>query len=227
MSTLTSKSGPVTQLATLVEFVEEGSEVHDHTHAHTSSADIPGSLRVRNLQVTAVGGSFDNTMPSGLVSEDVTITEALDVVDDAFIRVQPNPDVDQSAVFIGFDQSTMTAKDTGVFVHRGKDVITINHQQGIRAPVHTIEAANIQSEYNVATNHDVNAGSIIKTPQLRTTRIKLYADGHTHLKIEAPIVLENGGINVSNVDSTTLTALSLNMKKATLLAETFTRQARA
>jgi len=115
----------------------------------------------------------------------------------------------------------MTANDTGVFVHRGKDVITINHEEGIRAPDHTIEAANMQSEYNVATNHDVNAANIIKAPQLRTTRIKLYADGHTHLKIEAPIVLENGGINVSNVDSATITSQNLNMKKGDLACRNF------
>ena len=150
------------------------------------------------------------------MAEDVTFTEMLDVIDDAFIRVQPNPDVHQSAVLIGFNPESMTTKDTGVFVHRGQDVITINHEEGIRAPQHTIEAANIQSEWNVATNHDVNAANIIKAPQLRTTRIKLYADGHTHLKIEAPIVLENGGLNVSNVDSTTLTAMNLNMKKGDL-----------
>ena len=177
----------------------ETEHVHSHhaavSHAHVVESDIPDDLGLKNVQVSQ-SGTFDAQLAvekPGLVAEDVTVTEMLDVIDDAFIRVQPNPDVHQSAVLIGFNPESMTANDTGVFVHRGKDVITINHEEGIRAPDHTIEAANMQSEYNVATNHDVNAANIIKAPQLRTTRIKLYADGHTHLKIEAPIVLENGG----------------------------------
>ena len=51
--------------------------------------------------------------------------------------------------------------------------------------------------------HDVNAGNTITAPQLRTTNIRR----HTRLKIEAPIVLEKGGINVSNLGGDTVHSL--------------------
>ena len=102
----------------------------------------------------------------------------------------------------------MSADQAGVFVYKGSsgsnDVIVMNNKVGIRAPEHTIEGANIVSEWNVATNHDVDVGGITKTPQLRTTHIKLYSDGHTQLKIDAPIHIRDGGLNVNNLDLKTL-----------------------
>ena len=83
-------------------------------------------------------------------------------------------------------------------------MITLNNDVGIRAPKHTIEGANFVSEYDVSTENDLNAGNITKTPHLRTSHIKLFADGHTVLKVDAPIWLRKGGLNVSNTDVKTL-----------------------
>ena len=186
----------------------------DDTHVHMSShasavhnhvlveSDIPENLAIKNLQVSSSPGSsnYNANLPSGIVCEDLHVSEVLNVVDDAYIRVQPDNDKFDSQVLIGFDPNTMTDKDTGVFIHRGKDVITLNNDVGIRAPKHTIEGANFVSEFNVDTQNDLIAGNITKTPHLRTSHIKLYADGHSVLKVDAPIWLRKGGLNVSNTN---------------------------
>ena len=144
MST-TTPNGPVIRIAKESVPVEESETEHvhshhaavSHTHANTgpvTEADIPDDLGLKNVQISQ-SGTYDAQLAvekPGLVAEDVTVTEMLDVIDDAFIRVQPNPDVHQSAVLIGFNPESMTANDTGVFVHRGKNVITINHRVSAR-----------------------------------------------------------------------------------------------
>ena len=207
----TTLGGPVILLANHPVTPEDNDHVHTAQHALVSHSHVSGTddLALKNLHVKP-DGQFDNVVKvsnPGIVSENVTVTEVLDVIHDAFLRVQPHANNHETAVLIGFDPNQMTDEDTGVFVHRGKDVITMNHRVGIRAPGHSIESANFQSERNVDAYHDVNAGNAITAPQLRTTNIRLYADGHTRLKIEAPIVLEKGGINVSNLGGDTIHSL--------------------
>ena len=146
-------------IATFRTLITPESDEHAHTaqhaqvdHSHAGGgggaiveADIPEDLGLKNLQVS-FAGTYDGAMPAGFVTESATVTEKLDLIDDAFMRVQPTVNVHATAVLVGFDPLSMTDKDTGVFVHRGEDVITMNHQVGIRAPGHPVEAATFQSE---------------------------------------------------------------------------------
>ena len=82
-------------------------------------------------------------------------------------------------MLVGFDPLSMTDKDTGVFVHRGEDVITMNHQVGIRAPGHPVEAATFQSEWNMNAQRDVSAGNLLKAPEIKTSRIQKFTDSQS------------------------------------------------
>ena len=42
-------------------------------------------------------------MPAGIVTEFATVTGKLDVIDDAYINVQPDPDKHETSVLVGFD----------------------------------------------------------------------------------------------------------------------------
>ena len=151
------------------------------------------------------------------MTESATVTEKLDLIDDAFMRVQPSVNVHETAVLVGFDPLTMTENDTGVFVHRGADVLTVNHEVGIRAPGHPVEAATFQSEWNMNAQHDVSAGNLVKSPEVRTSRIQKFTDGHTHITVTAPLTLENGGLNASTRDSATISAKGLDMAKGDII----------
>ena len=222
MSTIATPGGDFIHIAAQYRLASEDSD-HSHSttviHSH-SNTDIPDNLFAKNLQVSNENSNFDSSLPLGLVVEDVTITEKLDLIDDAFIRVQPAEE-ENTSVLIGYNPVNMSADQAGVFVYKGSsgsnDVIVMNNKVGIRAPEHTIEGANIVSEWNVATNHDVDVGSITKTPQLRTTHIKLYSDGHTKLKIDAPIHIRDGGLNVSNMNADIYKAKGIDLKKGDIV----------
>ena len=208
MSTLLQYGGTVVNIGALHIPIKGEDDTHVHTSSHASAvhnhalveSDIPENLAIKNLQVSDSQTNYNANLPGGLVCEALHVSEVLNVVDDAYIRVMPDNDQFDSQVLIGFDPNTMTDKDTGVFIHRGEDVITLNNDVGIRAPKHTIEGANFVSEFNVDTQNDLIAGNITKTPHLRTSHIKLYADGHSELKVDAPIWIRKGGLNVSNTN---------------------------
>ena len=224
MSTIATPGGDYIHVAAQYRLETEDSE---HTHSTTvlhshGNADIPENLFAKNLQVSVENSSFDSSLPAGLVVESATVTENLDLIDDAFLRVQPDEE-EKTSILIGFDPENMSEEQAGVFVYKGgggtgaNDVIVINNKAGIRAPEHTIEGANFVSEWDVSTNHDVDVGSITKTPQLRTTHIKLYADGHTKLKIDAPILIRGGGINVSNMSTDIYKAKGIDLNKGDIV----------
>ena len=195
-------------------------EDSEHTHSTTvlhshGNTDIPDDLFVKNLQVSIENSSFDSSLPTGLVAESATVTENLDLIDDAFLRVQPEEE-EKPSVLIGYDPDNMSGEQAGLFVYKGRgdteasDVIVVNTKVGIQAREHTIEGGNIVSLFDVSADHDVDVGSITKTPQLRTSHIKMYADGHTKLKIDAPVLLRGGGINANNMDISSLAEISIS-----------------
>ena len=209
-----------TAAKTLPKQPENEEHAHNAIHApvqHTHiNVDVPDDLRVMNLQVSAVEGDYDDTLPGGLVADVIYVSEALNVVDQAFIRVDPDTDILDTSVIIGYDPNTMKEKDTGVYIHRDRDVITLNSEVGIRAPGHTIEGANFVSEWNVSAQRDIEAGSIMKTPLLETSHIKLYGN-QTKLVVEAPIVIEKGGLNASNLDINTLSGEILSLTRGDIV----------
>ena len=79
--------------------------VHQHAHFET---DVPENLAIKNLQVSSSPGNsdFNANLPPGIVCEDLHVSEMLNVVDDAYIRVQPDNDAFDSQVLIGFDPNT-------------------------------------------------------------------------------------------------------------------------
>ena len=231
MSTQTTPGGPVIGIATFRTLITPESDDHAHTaqhaqvdHSHSGGgggslveADIPENLGLQNLQI-GDAGTYDGNLPSGFVAEVATVTEKLNMIDDAYIRVQPTVRLNRpTSVLIGFDPDTMTDTSTGIFVQRDQDVIIMNHEVGIRAPGHPVEAATFQSEWNMHAERDVSAGNLLKAPEVRTSRIQKFADGHSHITVTAPLTLENGGLNVSNRDSATITAKALDMTKGDII----------
>ena len=100
-----------TAAKTLPKQPENEEHAHNAIHApvqHTHiNVDVPDDLRVMNLQVSAVEGDYDDTLPGGLVADVIYVSEALNVVDQAFIRVDPDTDIIDTSVLIGYDPNTM------------------------------------------------------------------------------------------------------------------------
>ena len=133
MSTITTPGGPVIGVAVLRIPVVPESDTHVHNAQHAQvvhqhvDVDVPENFSAKNIQVSS-NGTYIGGMPTGLVSENVTVTEVLDVIDDAYIKVQPDPNTHETSVLIGFDEN-MDDQDTGVYVHRNRDVIVMSHKE--------------------------------------------------------------------------------------------------
>ena len=113
----TTLGGPVILLANHREPVtpEDNDHVHTAQHALVSHSHVSGTddLALKNLHVKP-DGLFDNVIKvsnPGIVSENVTVTEVLDVIHDAFLRVQPNANNHKTAVLIGFDPNQIRAQE--------------------------------------------------------------------------------------------------------------------
>ena len=104
--------------------------IRDRFHSH-SNAEIPENLFAKNLQVSAENSLFDDALPLGLVVETATVTENLNLIDDAFIRVQPDEE-EKTSIMIGYNPSNMSEDQAGIFVYKGsigqKGVIVLNNK---------------------------------------------------------------------------------------------------
>ena len=148
---------------------------------------------------------FDDLLPDGLVTEYSTVTEVLDVIDDAYIRVQPDTHEHETSILVGFDPDEgQSDVHTGVYVHRNKDVIVMSHKEGIRAPKHMIEGHNMEAIHFNA-QQEISSGHKIDAPRIHTSRISPHP-GNTKktVTIESALILDKGGINASYVDLRTI-----------------------
>ena len=100
MSTQTTPGGPVLNIAPLRIPVVPDSDAHAHNAQHAqivhAHADVPEDFGAKNIQVSQ-SGIFDDLLPAGLVTEYSTVTEVLDVIDDAYIRVQPDTNIHETS----------------------------------------------------------------------------------------------------------------------------------
>ena len=204
MSTITTS--PVIGVAVLRIPVVPESDTHAHNAQHAQvvhqhvNVDVPESFSAKNIQVSP-NGTYVAGMPAGIVTEFATVTGKLDVIDDAYINVQPDPDKHETSVLVGFDYNKgQTDEHTGVYVHRNHDIIVMSHKDGIRAPKHLIEGHNMEAIHFDA-QHEISAGHKINVPEIHTSRISPYPGNKNHpVTIVSALIMEKGGINASNLD---------------------------
>ena len=206
MSTITTPGGPVIGVAVLRIPVVPESDTHAHNAQHAQvvhqhvNVDVPESFSAKNIQVSP-NGTYVAGMPAGIVTEFATVTGKLDVIDDAYINVQPDPDKHETSVLVGFDYNKgQSDEHTGVYVHRNHDIIVMSHKDGIRAPKHLIEGHNMEAIHFDA-QHEISAGNKIDAPEIHTSRISPYPGNKNHpVTIVSALIMEKGGINASNLD---------------------------
>ena len=75
----------------------------------------------------------------------------------------------------------------------------MSHKDGIRAPKHLIEGHNMEPIHFDA-QHEMS-GHKIDAPEIHTSRISPYPGNKNHpVTIVSALIMENGGINASNLD---------------------------
>ena len=115
MSTITTPGGPVIGVAVLRIPVVPESDTHAHNAQHAQvvhqhvNVDVPESFSAKNIQVSP-NGTYVAGMPAGIVTEFATVTGKLDVIDDAYINVQPDPDKHETSVWS--DSTTVKGSPT-------------------------------------------------------------------------------------------------------------------
>ena len=101
MSTVTTYEGPVIHLAVNYQPATNHVTHTDVGHDHTISEDLGvGTVSAKRIQVSDLG-VFNSNLPSGLVVERATVTEEMEVIDDAMITVQPSEDAGTPIVVVG------------------------------------------------------------------------------------------------------------------------------
>ena len=195
------------------------------THAHNAQhaqvvhqhafVNVPESFGAKDIQVSE-NGVYDDQLPVGLVAEFATVTEVLDVIDDGYIRVQPEPGVHETSILIGFDED-MDDQDTGVYVHRDRDVMVMSHRRGIRAPKHIVEGRSMEAVH-VNAQQALSSGHIVDAPIVHTSRISPYPGNKENtVTITSALVLRKGGINASNIDLETIPKESISLDRGDIV----------
>ena len=210
MSTITTPGGPVIGVAVLRIPVVPESDTHAHNAQHAQvvhqhvNVDVPESFSAKNIQVSP-NGTYVAGMPAGIVTEFATVTGKLDVIDDAYINVQPDPDKHETSVLVGFDYTKgQSDEHTGVYVHRNRDIIVMSHKEGIRAPKHMVEGRYMEAVHFNA-QQEISSGHKIDAPSIATSRISPYpGNSKKTVTIDSALILQNGGINASNTDLRTI-----------------------
>jgi len=210
MSTITTPGGPVIGVAVLRIPVVPESDTHAHNAQHAQvvhqhvNVDVPESFSAKNIQVSP-NGTYVAGMPAGIVTEFATVTGKLDVIDDAYINVQPDPDKHETSVLVGFDYNKgQSDEHTGVYVHRNHDIIVMSHKEGIRAPKHMVEGRYMEAVHFNA-QQEISSGHKIDAPSIATSRISPYpGNSKKTVTIDSALILQNGGINASNTDLRTI-----------------------
>ena len=158
MSTVTTYEGPVIHLA--VNYQPATNHVA-HTDVHTSSDDLGvGTVSAKRIQVSDLG-VFNANLPSGLVVERATVTEEMEVIDDAMITVQPSEDAGTPIVVVG-RTGKQPIGDTGVTITRAHKQIKLNARSGITARALSVITSRVESKSAIfsakcqATNLFVN-----------------------------------------------------------------------
>ena len=138
MSTRTTYNGPVIQLAVNYEAKTESSHSAEPTHhvshvdVHTTSEDLSvGTVAAKRIQVFPSGG-FAAGLPDGLVAENASITEELNVIDGGRIKVQPSEETGTPVVVVG-KAASQSLGDAGVLVNRGHREVRLNAKMGLYA----------------------------------------------------------------------------------------------
>ena len=186
------------------------SDAHAHTAQHAQvvhqhvDVEVPESFSAKDIQVSE-NGVYDSQLPAGLVTEFATVTEILDVIDDAYIRVQPDTGMHETSILVGFDPDLgQSDAETGIYVHRNRDVIVMSHKEGIRAPKHMVEGRYMEAVHFNA-QQEISSGHKIDAPSIHTSRISPYpGNSKKTVTIDSALILHNGGINASNVDLRTI-----------------------
>ena len=210
MSTQTSPGGPVLGIALLRLPVVPESDAHAHNAQHAQvvhqhvDVEVPESFSAKDIQVSE-NGVYDSQLPAGLVTEYATVTEILDVIDDAYIRVQPDTGMHKTSILVGFDPDLgQSDAETGIYVHRNRDVIVMSHKEGIRAPKHMVEGRYMEAVHFNA-QQEISSGHKIDAPSIATSRISPYpGNSKKTVTIDSALILQNGGINASNTDLRTI-----------------------
>ena len=144
MSTVTTYEGPVVHLAVNYQ-PETAQTTHEHTDVHTSSEDLGvGTVSAKRIQVSDLG-SFNTNLPSGLVVERATVTEEMEVIDDAMITVQPSEEAGTPVVVVGRTGSQVIG-DTGVMITRAHKQIKLNARSGITARKLSVITSRVESK---------------------------------------------------------------------------------
>ena len=142
MSTVTTYEGPVVHLA--VNYEPANNHVA-HTDVHTSSEDLGvGTVSAKRIQVSDLG-VFNANLPSGLVVERATVTEEMEVIDDAMITVQPSEDAGTPIVVVG-RTGKQPIGDTGVTITRAHKQIKLNARSGITARALSVITSRVESK---------------------------------------------------------------------------------
>ena len=142
MSTVTTYEGPVIHLA--VNYQPATNHV-THTDVHTSSDDLGvGTVSAKRIQVSDLG-VFNANLPSGLVVERATVTEEMEVIDDAMITVQPSEDAGTPIVVVG-RTGKQPIGDTGVTITRAHKQIKLNARSGITARALSVITSRVESK---------------------------------------------------------------------------------
>ena len=142
MSTVTTYEGPVIHLA--VNYQPATNHV-THTDVHTSSDDLGvGTVSAKRIQVSDIG-VFNANLPSGLVVERATVTEEMEVIDDAMITVQPSEDAGTPIVVVG-RTGKQPIGDTGVTITRAHKQIKLNARSGITARALSVITSRVESK---------------------------------------------------------------------------------
>ena len=142
MSTVTTYEGPVVHLA--VNYEPAKNHVA-HTDVHTSSDDLGvGTVSAKRIQVSDIG-VFNANLPSGLVVERATVTEEMEVIDDAMITVQPSEDAGTPIVVVG-RTGKQPIGDTGVTITRAHKQIKLNARSGITARALSVITSRVESK---------------------------------------------------------------------------------
>ena len=170
MSTITTYNGPVIQLAanyaakTESSHAVESSHHVSHSNVHTTSDDLSvNTVAAKRMQVFPSGG-FNAGLPDGLVVENASITEELNVIDGGRIKVQPSETSGTPVVVVG-KAISQSLGDAGVLVARGHKEVRLNAKAGLVARNLTVDTQRFEGQ-------SATFSSRVKTTQLFAKEIR-------------------------------------------------------
>jgi len=162
MSTTTTYNGPVIQLAANYAPKTQASATV-HVHASTSEDLSVNTVSAKRMQVFDMGG-FNSQLPDGLVAENVTVTEEMNVVDNGRIKVQPSELQHTPIVVIG-KTPNQSISEAGIIVNGNQREVLINTRHGVSAKKLMIVTDTIYAKNG--NFHGTNRAATVSTKVIR------------------------------------------------------------